>query len=191
MGDRLSGGDGVDTLTGGPGGDTLSGGAGNDILDGGHQNDHLFGDAGDDTLRGNNDNDELSGGAGIDILDGGQGNDEYIFNNGWDHATVLEDERVGNDDTLDFSNVTEPVTHILSFGELYSGTGGYSLKVDQDNLRGFRPSNGEVVLYNELGFENLPRPSPSVGPLSRSPGRGAFRCPIFSVVPSRCGCDSS
>ncbi|MCH5373269.1 MAG: hypothetical protein JJ992_04790 [Planctomycetes bacterium] len=159
--DRLSGGDDddvlqggtqVDTLLGGDGIDTLQGEAGNDILRGGDDN---------DTLQGGDDDDTLDGGRGNDALDGGNDDDTYTFLagigsdhliEGWGHDTVTETPAVGNHDVLDFSEVTVPVTHVLSGGELISGIGDPALLVDQDRLISNRTSDGVAQVKDALGF---------------------------------------
>jgi Ca2+-binding RTX toxin-like protein len=76
----------------------------------------------------------LDGGPGDDELDGGPGSDTFVFAGNWGHDSVVEQK--GGENTLDFTRVTEPMTHIFSGrqegneitgalfgGVLYSGTG--------------------------------------------------------------------
>ncbi len=153
--DHLLGGPGQDTITGGAGGDYLHGGTGDDSLTGEAGPDHLYGGTGNDTLSGSADDDVLEGGAGFDKLDGGRGSDTYVFSNDWQYDVVVEPLRdLRNKDTLDFSKVTEGVTHIFTGGTLVSGTSDYSLDVPQDSLQSIQPSTGTIVLFNSLGFKN-------------------------------------
>jgi Ca2+-binding RTX toxin-like protein len=72
LGNRISGGAGVDVLSGGVGNDTLAGGEGND---------KLFGGA---------DADRLAGGAGDDYLDGGAGLlDVAVMNGAWQDYQIM------------------------------------------------------------------------------------------------------
>ncbi|WP_201838276.1 PQQ-dependent sugar dehydrogenase [Microvirga zambiensis] len=121
-GDRILGGNGLDTFSGGAGDDTLDGstghdllngdagndsligGVGNDVLNGGADNDTLNGDADNDTLNGDAGNDFLFGGAGNDLLSAGDGNDRIIGGLGKDTLTggkgkdvfVFDDKETGS-----------------------------------------------------------------------------------------------
>jgi len=137
--DIIHGGANNDVLFGDGGNDTLYGDSGNDILYGGNNNaietttEKLFGGSGDDVLYGEGGNDTLFGGAGNDLLiggsendllRGGSGDDVYQFTNDWGKDTVFESKR-GGEDTLDFSQVTSALTHVLDKGELTTGTANY------------------------------------------------------------------
>ena len=155
IGDHLSGGPGDDTINGEGGNDHLYGGDGRDTLTGGDGEDHLHGGDGNDTLQGNAERDLLEGGTGFDQLNGGRGSDTYLFGDNWDYDVVIEplsDNR--NDDTLDFSRVSESITHVFTGGTLVSGTGEYALGVPQDTLQGTTFSTGTIELFNSLGFKN-------------------------------------
>ncbi|MDC0934714.1 DUF4347 domain-containing protein, partial [Pirellulales bacterium] len=190
--DILDGGVGNDTIQGGGNEDVLSGGVGDDKLDGGAEADSLSGGDGDDELKGGDGDDKLDGGAGSDTLDGGAGedvlfggekdydkleggtdNDTFVFEDDWGYDVVTEADQIGGDskDVLDFSAVSEPVTHILTNGTLVSGTGDYTLAKPQDELRGLNPlnvSNGNVGLRNVFGFDNMQ--TPNVGAASSVSG---------------------
>ncbi len=128
--DRLVGGAFADTLLGGRGNDVLAGMGGNDVLDGGDGDDRLTGDAGNDLLIGGAGNDTLLGGAGADTLslgsgvdraDGGAGNDLYLVPAGELASTDLIADESGAADTLQITDVVNPIT--LSFtGVSISGT---------------------------------------------------------------------
>ncbi len=150
--DRIFGGPGNDTIDGAGNDDHLFGDDGNDQLTGGDGDDLLFGGSGNDILNAGGDDDQLYGGAGFDQLNGGLGDDTFIIGDHWGYDVVTEGNRIGNEDTVDFSNVSHSVTHILTDGTLHSGTGNYDLQVPQENLRGVKPSTGEVHLLNQLGF---------------------------------------
>ena len=147
--DTIYGGFGVDTLAGGLDNDLVFGGAGNDLLDGNDGNDTLSGDAGADTLRGGIGNDSLAGGDGNDSLLGDAGQDTIRFglgdvaNGGADQdlfqfnatdtgtgAWVVdgsETTTTGTDqDTLNLSGATSPLTTTLSAIESGSVSGGAS-----------------------------------------------------------------
>lgn len=88
-GDRLYGGDGVDTIEGNGGDDYIEGNEGNDVLlSGGSGNDTILGGQGDDTLEGGTGDDTLDGGLDNDTLRGGTGLDRYIARFG---ADTIED----------------------------------------------------------------------------------------------------
>lgn len=115
--------------------DTLEGGLGDDSLSGDFGNDSLLGDAGDDTLAGGTGADTLDGGDDNDLLDGGQGDDLIIVGPGDDTASGGDDQDVfalqdgfgsgvldGNEggtdfDTLDASNLTNPVNVVFTGDE--------------------------------------------------------------------------
>lgn len=110
--DRLEGGTADDTLRGAGGDDWINGQAGHDrlfgddgqdTLYGAEGNDALDGGLGDDVLQGAAGADRLTGGAGNDQLDGGTGADTYVFQAGFGHDTVWNnDASVGTTDTLAF-----------------------------------------------------------------------------------------
>ncbi|MCR9295665.1 MAG: hypothetical protein NXI32_23345, partial [bacterium] len=154
--DKLFGEDGNDTLYGDADSDHLYGGQGTDKLYGGANNDFLYGGPGNDQLFGDTGEDELYGGADADRLDGGSGDDQYFLTNQWGHDTVAEAPTPANGrNTVDFGLVTETVTHILSSGQLISGTNFAedSLAMPQSDLTGFKPSTGRVTVHDALGFD--------------------------------------
>ncbi|MEI6720903.1 MAG: hypothetical protein WCO67_09070 [Betaproteobacteria bacterium] len=93
----------------------MQGGAGNDTLMDGAGSNQLFGDTGDDTLI-------VSG--GTNSLVGGMGDDTFIVENDWGTATVHDSEDSG-EDTIDFSRVTQSITHQFNDGVLVSSTGTF------------------------------------------------------------------
>ncbi|PLX80295.1 MAG: hypothetical protein C0615_01230, partial [Desulfuromonas sp.] len=161
--DQLIGNAGQDTLLGADGQDYLEGGTNNDILDGGSDHDmliagsgeyYLDGGSGEDYLDGGADNDLLLGGSGRDILIGDSGNDmlagmqdpdKYVFDDGWGHDTIIGED--GNsitspihryqdltDNTLDFSQVGNAMSYVISDGMLYATTetGAITYEISQD-----------------------------------------------------------
>ncbi len=129
--DALFGAAGTDVLIGGKGADTLDGGADADYLVGEAGNDHLLGGEGNDLLAGGGNDDRLEGGLGNDTLEGGQGNDTYVFPNNWGVDTVAEASRGGQQDTLDFSQVTQNMTYVLSQNALTAGTGTPTVQINR------------------------------------------------------------
>lgn len=103
--DTLFGESGRDELYGEDGGDRLYGGFDDDILLGGNQDDTLHGDTGADDLFGGTGADKLYGGTGVsdDYLDGGTGGD-------------LMSAGPGSDDTVSYSQRTQPVTASIGGG---------------------------------------------------------------------------
>ena len=132
----LSGGSGNDRLIGGQDKDTLKGDAGNDILSGGK---------GDDILAGNTGNDRLNGGDGNDILSGGDGNDLYQFNGTWGQDVIIETKGQGDEDTIDFSRITESMIHVISDNNYKAGTGTDNVLAKQNTLTGSKRSGGSVT----------------------------------------------
>ena len=154
--DRLSGGGGNDVLKGDAGNDTLLAGSGDDLLIGGADKDTLDGGAGNDHLQGGDGGDTLIAGPGNDLLDPGTGKDTIVIDDDWGHDVIDVPQRLGsNSNTIDFSNVGENLTHILSSGALVSGTIAdgqiLDLHLGQDQLSGFLPSAGHVYI-NNLGL---------------------------------------
>ncbi len=118
--DRLYGNDGSDTLDGGSGNDTLYGGDGDDVLDGNADNDRLYGDAGNDTLT-------ISRGA--DSLDGGDDADTFQVANttgAFGDDTIIGGEGGVDEDTLDLSGMTAPLTVDYTGNESGTVTDGTS-----------------------------------------------------------------
>ncbi|MCA9171679.1 MAG: hypothetical protein KDB23_28625, partial [Planctomycetales bacterium] len=133
--DKLVGGPGNDFIAGGPGKDTLLGGPGNDTIQSGLGEDHVEGNAGDDHLIAQAGAGEFLGGIGNDTLEiqssnsarfiGGEDDDTFLLQNGWGKAEIYEFSGEG-DDTIDFSNVTDSITHVLTGGALTSGTNEFT-----------------------------------------------------------------
>lgn len=99
-GDYVSGGKGDDVIAGNDGDDVVSGNSGDDIIAGGNGNDYLFGTTGNDTIDGGAGDDYLDGGSDDDTLMASAGNDIYVGGSGFD--------------TIDFSNISGPVSIDLS-----------------------------------------------------------------------------
>jgi len=79
--------DGNDFMYGGDGNDLLNGGGGFDVIEGGH---------GDDNMQGGSGKDWLKPGPGNDLLDGGggkDGGDNYILDDGWGIANIVENDK--------------------------------------------------------------------------------------------------
>lgn len=105
---------------------------GNDVLDGGEGNDALYGGAGAEQLIGGGGNDTIYGGHGNDIIDGGagddslsnglydayvyqsNGSDSYLFGRGYGADTVLDYDKYGGQDAIQFAADITPGDLILS-----------------------------------------------------------------------------
>jgi hypothetical protein len=84
VGNKISGGAGIDIIVGVAGRDQLIGGLGGDLIIGGFDNDVIYGGIGNDILVGDNNAliagaDVLTGGVGDDLLEGGGGADTFVF----------------------------------------------------------------------------------------------------------------
>ncbi len=130
--DSISGGDGDDFIDSWAGTDTIDGGAGNDTLLGGNDADLIYGGAGNDFLQGWTGNDTLYGGAGNDtlqswegneLLDGGDGADTFLITEGSGDNTIIGGEGGNDDDTIDLSALTRPVTVVYTGDEAGTITG--------------------------------------------------------------------
>ncbi|WP_298965622.1 5'-nucleotidase C-terminal domain-containing protein [uncultured Methylobacterium sp.] len=157
-GERIDGGDAVDTLVGTAGNDYLSGLGGDDIIDGAAGADLLFGDAGsdrvnggtgNDSLRGFFGNDTLFGELGNDFIDGEQDDDFIGAGSGDDYASG----NVGND------AVYGEIGNDTLFGDagddyVNGGTGNDQLRgyFGRDTLVG---EAGDDALYGEQDDDSL------------------------------------
>ena len=101
---------GNDTADGGAGNDTVLGGSGNDLIMGGDGNDALQGWTGNDTLLGGAGNDTLQSWQGNELLDGGDDADTFLVTQGSGNNTIIGGEGGSDDDTIDLSALTGPVT---------------------------------------------------------------------------------
>ena len=108
--DSLDLGDGNDFAQGDGGNDTIDGGDGNDTLRGSGGDDSVFGGIGNDALTGGSGRDTLEGGAGDDTLNGQDDEDTFRFSDGFGNDTVIGGEGGVDDDVLDLSGLTAPVT---------------------------------------------------------------------------------
>lgn len=104
-----------DHLDGGAGNDTIHGGAGNDTIWGGSGNDLIFGEDGDDSINGGGGNDTIHGGRGADTLHGGDGADLFVIGNDFGADLITGGEGGADDDAIDFSAFSGPVT-VTYFG---------------------------------------------------------------------------
>lgn len=143
--DSIGGDANRDVLLGGGGDDRIEGNAGNDRLYGGNNtqletllggtgDDKLYGEQGDDLLLGGKGNDTLVGGIGDDLLKGGADNDDYVFQPGWGQDQVFESAE-GGEDNLDFSQITESMTHVLSDAKLFSSTAQVDYQTPGSKIR--------------------------------------------------------
>ncbi|MCA9034378.1 MAG: DUF4347 domain-containing protein, partial [Planctomycetaceae bacterium] len=165
--DTVDGGAGDDQISGGNGTNTLRGGSGNDSIYGGSGIDNLYGDAGDDLLEGAAGNDSLQGGPGNDILNGGAGDDSlqggvgddtYILTNGWGSDTIVE-ANVDGKDTIDFGQVTNDLSFVLSDGKLVAGSGTVTIENKPGYFTGYRNitgsfSGGDLLTVTRAGSFN-------------------------------------
>lgn len=116
--DLVHGGSGNDTIQGGLGRDTLIGGDGNDEFDGGNDADDIQGGAGNDKITGGSGDDTLTGGAGADQMSGGSDADTFIIEDGFGNDIITGGEGGADDDVIDMSGLSGPVT------VTYAATGG-------------------------------------------------------------------
>ncbi len=98
-------GSGDDTIIGNVGNDSVYTGAGNDTMSMGAGNDFVWAGAGNDTI---------DGGAGNDDLRGGDDRDTFVANDGFGDDTVVGGQGGDNYDTLDLSNLTNPVSVVFT-----------------------------------------------------------------------------
>jgi len=117
--DTVYGENGNDSINLGEGNDFSQGDGGNDTIDGGDGNDTIRGSGGNDSVYGGAGNDGLTGGSGRDTLDGGSGNDNlngqndedtFVFSDGFGNDTVIGGEGGVDDDVIDLSALSGPVT---------------------------------------------------------------------------------
>ncbi|WP_299723521.1 Hint domain-containing protein [uncultured Tateyamaria sp.] len=134
--DSISGNGGNDSIQGGAGTDTIRGGDGNDTIDGGLNSDTIYGGSGDDyifdsgaslsddTIYGEGGNDTIVGGVREDYLDGGDDADTFIIEDGFGNDTIVGGEGGTDDDTIDLSALSGPVTVDFASDEAGSITDG-------------------------------------------------------------------
>ncbi|WP_299936739.1 Hint domain-containing protein [uncultured Pelagimonas sp.] len=108
-GDGPSGGD-IDTITAGAGDDTVLAGDDDDSVLGEAGDDVLNGEAGDDTLDGGDGRDTLNGGAGDDEMSGGAEEDFFTLLDGFGSDTIDGGETGTDQDTIDASGLSGPLT---------------------------------------------------------------------------------
>lgn len=149
--DTIEGNGGADSIDGGDGDDSIEGGSGNDTIDGEDGNDSIYGDDGNDSLRGwdgddyieggdGNDTlegdggtDTLLGGAGDDLIslwtgadsvDGGDGQDTIRLYDSFGNDTITGGEGGTDNDNIDLTALTGPVTVTYSGDEAGTITNG-------------------------------------------------------------------
>ncbi|MFK7762711.1 MAG: hypothetical protein AB8B62_05580 [Roseobacter sp.] len=127
--DLIDGGDGDDVIEAGDEAsvgddDTIYGGAGNDTITSSEvasqSNDALYGEEGDDhisvaggdanTLSGGSGDDTLQSASGADVLSGGDDADTFIVQDGFGADTIKGGEGGTDDDVIDLSGLSGPVT---------------------------------------------------------------------------------
>lgn len=124
--DVIGGWTGNDTFFGGAGDDSIEGGEGSDSIDGGDGDDLLVGydaagltsgstdvgsDTGEaDTISGGAGDDTIAGGQGADSLTGGDDADTFIIQDNFGNDTIIGGEGGVDQDRIDLSNLTGPVT---------------------------------------------------------------------------------
>jgi Ca2+-binding RTX toxin-like protein len=167
--DTLAGYASGDTMQGLGGDDRLSGYAGNDQLDGGNGHDFLDGGEGADILIGGSGNDTLDGGIGADTLEGGAGDDlllgkygvvadlhglpvwitsdadTYLFNAGFGHDTIQEEEANGPDPYFAGHG---PGNDIIQFGVGILAKDLVVSKIDGRHLLISSPVSSDTLLFN-------------------------------------------
>ena len=143
--DSVEGGAGDDTILSDWGSNTLSGGDGHDLVAGGGNSDSITGGTGNDTLYGDFDpgdaamynvfgagdyidagagDDVIEGGFGADTLIGGDGDDSFVTRDGFGNDTIMGGEGGTDDDAIDLSAVTGPVSVVYSGSEAGTITDG-------------------------------------------------------------------
>ncbi|MCA9148620.1 MAG: DUF4347 domain-containing protein, partial [Planctomycetales bacterium] len=134
------------------GDDTLIGSDEDDVIRGGNGADLLHGNDGADTLLGGKGTDEFWGGPGNDALTGGADSDIYHYDaTGWGIDTIVEKAGEGNQDLIDFSELSVPMVHVIS-GNNYHGFTGSDLIADSNaRLNGQEASTGAIQLYDVNG----------------------------------------
>ncbi|KUP92456.1 Hint domain-containing protein [Tritonibacter horizontis] len=108
--DTLYGGEGDDTLHNSSGDDSLVGGTGNDSIVATDGYDTLEGGDGSDTMYGGNDGDRLVGGEGDDEMYGEADADTFIIEDNFGNDTIVGGEAGDDQDIIDLSAMTGPVT---------------------------------------------------------------------------------
>jgi len=108
--DTLYGGEGDDTLHNSSGDDSLVGGTGHDSIVATDGNDTLEGDSGNDTMYGGNDEDLLVGGTGDDEMYGEADADTFRIEDNFGNDTIVGGEAGDDQDIVDLSHMTGPVT---------------------------------------------------------------------------------
>lgn len=127
--DLIDGGDGNDVIEAGEEAsvgddDTIYGGEGNDTITSSEvdsrSSDALYGEEGDDhisvaggdanTLSGGSGDDTLQSGSGADVISGGDDADTFIVQDGFGNDTIVGGEGGNDDDVIDLSGVSGPVT---------------------------------------------------------------------------------
>lgn len=115
---------GNDTIVGGAGADSLRGWEGDDLIDGGSGDDLLQGDDGSDTLIGGTGDDYISLWTGNDSVLAGDGSDTITIHDSFGNDTIFGGEGGTDDDTLDLTWLTGPVTVSYSGDEAGTITDG-------------------------------------------------------------------
>ncbi|MGH1414445.1 MAG: Hint domain-containing protein [Pelagimonas sp.] len=133
--DMLDGGSGADTLLGGEGADTLYGDGDNDSLDGGTGADSLLGQWGEDTVFGGGGDDTIIGGTEADVLYGGDGSDVFSFSYGFGNDLIQGGEGGVDNDTLDFSSMSQGLAVWITTNETGTVTNG---------------DNGDLINFSEI-----------------------------------------
>jgi Ca2+-binding RTX toxin-like protein len=161
----------------------ITGTTDNDVLYGDEGNNLLDGGSGNDTLNGGLGNDTLEGGSGDDLLLGisypfefpwlgysrplpsriSSGTDTYLFNIGFGHDTIREDEEEGVGGDMSGDGVAD----VIQFGPGISASDIIVSKVDDTHLKLSSKVSDDTVLFN---VRNYPRNDLFADPISSAFG---------------------
>ncbi|GAB5430695.1 MAG: hypothetical protein EpisKO_00650 [Epibacterium sp.] len=163
--DTLFGGEGDDTLRNSVGDDSLSGGTGNDSIVATDGNDTLDGGSGNDTMYGGNDNDLLIGGTGADLMYGEADADTFRIEDNFGNDTIVGGEAGNDQDVVDLSYMTGPVTVTYTGPEAGTITDGTDtiqfseieelILTDQDDVVDARNDTAGVQINAGSGNDSL------------------------------------
>ncbi len=164
--DTLEGGEGNDDLVGDGGDELFDGGAGNDtIWTGDNGNDTAYGGAGDDVIYAGRDADTIDGGTGNDSLVGYDDQQTFVFQDGFGNDTVAGGSAGVDEDVIDLSGLSGPVTVDYTGSESGTITDGTDtitfdeveriILTDHDDLADAGDVSGGVTLDAGAGDDTI------------------------------------